>query len=131
MFGLTTTRRLNAETTAIKAVADQLRKERDNALAERRAFRAAATAAAEQVIDVSIINDCLTRDLLVSRRQRVIARKAAARIAAALAEERKRADRLQQRLDQALGLDSAAVALGSTWQSRRADKGSLAKGAAS
>lgn len=33
--------------------------------------------------------------------------------------EKARADRLQQRLDQALGLDTAAIALGATWQDRR------------
>lgn len=82
----------------------------------------------EQLADVSIVNDCLTRDLLTSRRQRVIARKAAARILAAWAAEKQRADQLQQRLDQSLGLDSAAVALGSSWQSRRGDKRGLVKG---
>lgn len=33
--------------------------------------------------------------------------------------EKQRADHLQQRLDQVLGLDDAAVALGASWQARR------------
>jgi hypothetical protein len=41
--------------------------------------------------------------------------------------EQQRADHLQQRLDDALGLNSAAVALGSSWQSRRDDKRGLRK----
>lgn len=122
MFGLTTTRRLRAELAAAKAEAARLRAERADALAERSAFHAAAATGAEQVIDISIVNDCLTRDLLVSRRQRVIARKAAARILAAWATERKRADRLQNQLDDALGLNTSAVAHGAGWQDRRENK---------
>lgn len=41
--------------------------------------------------------------------------------------ERKRADHLQARLDQALGLNSAAVVLGETWQDRREQKMRLDK----
>lgn len=36
--------------------------------------------------------------------------------------EKKRADHLQARLDQALGLDAAAVSAGETWQERREQK---------
>lgn len=48
-----------------------------------------------------------------------IARKAAARILAAYAAEKSRADQLQTRLDVFLGLDHPAVAAGATWQARR------------
>lgn len=44
---------------------------------------------------------------------------ALAQAAQALAAETHRADHLQQRLDQALGLDSRPVALGAGWQDRR------------
>jgi hypothetical protein len=71
---------------------------------------------AEQLADVSIVNDCLTRDLLTSRRQRVIARKAGARILAAWAAEKRRADRLQQRLDDAVGLPAGRITDSGPWQ---------------
>lgn len=109
-------RRHDADTAALRAEADRLRSERDAARAERRAFRTAASTGAEQVIDVSIVNDCLTRDLTQSRRQRVIARKAAARILAAWAAERRRADRLQQRLDDAVGLTVGRIEDSQRWQ---------------
>lgn len=122
MFGLTTSRRLRAELAAAKAETDRQRERADKAEANERAFRTAATTAAEQVIDISIVNDCLTHDLLTSRRQRVIARKAAARILAAWSREKKRADRLQQRLDDACGLNYPSVEAGAGWQQRREDK---------
>ena len=53
------------------------------------------------------------------------ARKAAARILAAHSVEKGRADRLQARLDQALGLDAPAIADGVRWESRRHDKAGL------
>lgn len=119
MFGLISRRRHNAELAAARAVSDRLRGERDAARVEKKAFRYAAATGAEQLCDVSIVNNHLTEDLTRSRRQRVIARKAAARIAAAYRAEKARADHLQARLDQALGLESAAVALGAGWQDRR------------
>jgi len=118
-------RRHNAELAAARAVSDRLRGERDAARVEKKAFRYAAATGAEQVIDVSIVNNHLTEDLTRSRRQRVIARKAAARILAAYAVEKQRADRLQQRLDQALGLDSGPVTSGRHWQHRREDKNTV------
>jgi hypothetical protein len=120
---IVTRRRYEEDLAAAKAEANRLRDERDEALTERRAFHAAATTGAEQVIDVSIVNDRLTRNLARSRRQRVIARKAAARILAAWAAEKKRADRLQQRLDDAVGLNDPAVEAGARWQERRHDGG--------
>jgi hypothetical protein len=111
--------RYDTDIAAAHAETNRIRAERDDARAERRAFRAAATTGAEQVIDVSIVNDCLTRDLLLSRRQRVIARKAAARILVAWSAEKRRADHLQQRYDAAVGLNTPAIAAGDSWQERR------------
>lgn len=45
-----------------------------------------------------------------------------ARYRAALTAETRRADRLQQRLDDALGLNTHAITTGATWQNRRTDK---------
>jgi hypothetical protein len=108
--------RYDTDLAAAHAETNRIRAERDDARAERRAFRAAATTGAEQVIDVSIVNDCLTRDLLVSRRQRVIARKAAARILAAWSAEKKRADSLQRRYDDAVGLSAGRITDSRSWQ---------------
>lgn len=48
--------------------------------------------------------------------------RACVRYRADLAAETRRADRLQRRLDDALGLNTAGIELGSGWQSRREDK---------
>jgi hypothetical protein len=53
----------------------------------------------------------------IERLQRV-----GARLLAAASEERRRADRVQKRLDQALGLDHALIAAGAKWQDRREQK---------
>ncbi|MFE7273001.1 hypothetical protein [Streptomyces sp. NPDC057623] len=47
---------------------------------------------------------------------------ACVRYRADLAAETRRADRLQRRLDDALGLNTAGIELGSGWQDRREDK---------
>ncbi|PWG13939.1 hypothetical protein DF268_08730 [Streptomyces sp. V2] len=47
------------------------------------------------------------------------------RLLAALTAEQHRADRLQVRLDQALGLDSVHVLDGRRWQQTRQDKGAV------
>ncbi|MFD5031667.1 hypothetical protein ACFWM0_14815 [Streptomyces sp. NPDC058405] len=44
------------------------------------------------------------------------------RLSAALTAETRRADQLQRRLDNALGLDRPDVAAGAGWQARRTDK---------
>lgn len=51
--------------------------------------------------------------------------RACARYLAAYHAEKRRADRLQRRLDDALGLNTAGIELGSGWQDRREDKRSL------
>lgn len=119
MFGLTTTRRLRAELAAGRAVSDRLRKERDQLVKDRDAFHAAAVTAArqfadadEKYVDVSIVNTCLTDDLAAARE-----RLATYENGSALGEqmalhraEKKRADHLQRRLDDALGLDDSEAA---------------------
>ncbi|MCL7377430.1 snapin/pallidin family protein [Streptomyces sp. 35G-GA-8] len=56
--------------------------------------------------------------------QRRIARmaRAVARLSTALTTQTRRADRLQQRLDDAVGITSPAVDSGDLWQQRRSDK---------
>lgn len=85
-------------------------------------WKGIATRTAELYTDTSIVNDCLTRDLTKARRRTAIARKAAARILAAYFAEKKRADRLQRRLDGMCGLNDPAVLDGIHWQKRRQDK---------
>lgn len=122
MFGLISHRRHDAELAAARAVSDRLRGERDAARAEKKAFRYAAATGAEQVIDVSIVNDCLTRDLTVLKKRVERLRKVGARLLAAYARERLRAVQLQRRLDDAVGLTSPALDAGRHWQERRTDK---------
>lgn len=115
-------RRHDAELAATRDDTDRLRTQRDKSRENAVAWHAAAVRAAEQLIDTSFVNNCLTLDLTKSRRQRVIARKAAARIAAAYTAEKQRADHLQQRLDNWLGLNTSAVRAGQNWQQTREDK---------
>jgi len=119
--------RYDAELVAARSETERIRDERDSALKSANTWHGTASRTSELFTDTSIVNDCLTRDLLRSRRQRVIARKAAARILAAYAVEKRRADGLQTRLDGALGLYSAAVEDGRNWQARRTDKPTVAK----
>lgn len=119
MFGLTFTRRHKAELAAARAESARLRRERD----EARDDRDTAVFNREQVLaqNAGLASD-LTRligrntelcrrldDSAAAARLRV-AREAASRILAAYGVEKRRADHLQARLDQALGLDSPAVA---------------------
>jgi len=108
-----------------------IRKIGENNRADFAAEQAQHNLVAEQLADTSIVNECLTHDLLVSRRQRVIARKAGARILAAYLAEKRRADLLQQRLDDACGLTDSRVEDGRHWQQRRDDKRGLSKEATS
>ncbi|WP_326811678.1 hypothetical protein [Streptomyces scopuliridis] len=65
--------------------------------------------------------DSISESISYLRRIARLAR-AVLRLSAALTAEKRRADRLQQRLDAALGLDSPAVAAGALWQQHRTDK---------
>lgn len=75
MFGLTTTRRLRAEVAAARAAdADRLRAERDAALKDASAHKAAAETSArlyveadEKYVDTCIVNETLTTDLTKAR----------------------------------------------------------------
>jgi len=49
-------------------------------------------------------------------------------LAADLAAETRRADRLQKAYDNAVGLDAPALDLGAQWQDRRTDKAQAVKG---
>lgn len=74
MFGLTTTRRLRAEVADAKAETDRIRDERDAALEDTSAAKAAAKTAArqftetdEKYVDTCIVNELLTTDLTAAR----------------------------------------------------------------
>lgn len=74
MLGLTTTRRLCAEVAAAKAETDRIRDERDAALEDTTAAKAAARTAAcqfveadEKYVDVCMVNERLTADLTAAR----------------------------------------------------------------
>ena len=83
---------------------------------------AEAAYAAAQLINTSIVNNCLTTDLEHAAHRGALSRKAAARLLAAYREQERRADLLQIRLDDACGLNTAAVSVGRHWQDNRHDK---------
>jgi hypothetical protein len=78
--------------------------------------------ALDQLVGTRIVNDCLTDANLAVARRLTRALRACARYRAALAAETRRADRLQRRLDDLLGLNTPAITLGETWQDRRDQK---------
>lgn len=149
MFGLTTTRRLRAEVADAKA---ETRRQRQRA---ETAEQTAATAEynrgqlLRQLADADAANRRLEgRVLELGRRltklaeadpeyaatleQRVTRlRRVGARILAAYTAEKKRADRLQAELDDALGLNHPDIQAGRNWQSRRPDKPMQVRGVAS
>ncbi|MFJ9029765.1 hypothetical protein ACIRQP_14775 [Streptomyces sp. NPDC102274] len=98
----------------MRARIEQLAEQRDEARTDaRRAFGASARLAGgtleldEQVADL--------RSRLTAAQQDLTA-------------EKRRADRLQQRLDDAVGINGPAVDSGAMWQQRRADKPITVKG---
>jgi chromosome segregation ATPase len=125
MFGLVTRRRLQDETAALRAQLAQVCQERDTARSERNAFRAAAKEAAGQFAAADAANQRLSgRNLELSRRlaadsgpsradqlqQRVDRlRRIVSRLLAERRAEKRRADHLQRRLDDAMGLNTSAV----------------------
>ena len=135
-----TRRRHNAELAAVKAEADRLRDERDATVSTL----ATAVYNREQVLRQNAEQDATNRRshgriLELGRRlsavreadpeyaaslERRVARLrlVGVRILAAYAAEKKRADRLQTRLDDACGLDHPAVVEGAARQARRHDK---------
>lgn len=140
MFGLTTTRRLKAELAAAKAETDRQRERADRN--EKRADTAVFNRRqiARQLVAADAANRRLAgRNLELGRRlsaltesdpeyaaaleQRLArALTACARYMDALWVEVRHADRLQQRLDDACGLNDPAVIAGSGWQNTRHDK---------
>ncbi|MFF7142324.1 hypothetical protein ACFZB5_13885 [Streptomyces nodosus] len=133
-------RRERRETAELQAYADRLRTQRDAARAERDAFRAASQVAARQfseadatsrrlegrVLELGRRNSTLTESdpeyaaSLEHRVSRLL--KAVARLGALVTAERHRADRLQRRLDDALGLNTSQIDDGRMWQHTRTDK---------
>lgn len=98
-----------------------------------------AACAAEQNTDITIVNQCLTEDLAATRRELADVRKVeeslarqihemaqpvepsdeevdAAQLRLELDAERRRADDLQQRLDDAVGLASGGILNSAPWQ---------------
>lgn len=86
---------------AMRARIEQLTEQRDEARQDAAAHLGAAKRTAGYSTTVS-------REIYAARN--------------ALAAANRRADRLQQRLDSALGLDSPAIADGALWQQHRTDK---------
>lgn len=128
-----TCRRHDADLAAARDEQDRLRAERNDARTERAAFRTAATVSARQFAEADAANVRLTgrnrrlAELLAeqprvprTRLNRALA--AAARYLAAYHAEQRRADLLQARLDDAVGLYRPDVDAGAMWQARRMDK---------
>ena len=136
-FPFVSRRRAADDLAAVKAEAGRLRGERDAARAERDTATYNRSQVLRQLANADATNRRLMgRNLELGRRLGALAesdpeyaaqlerrvdrlRKVAARLYAGGRAEKLRADHLQQRLDQALGLDDAAVALGASWTSRR------------
>lgn len=117
---------LRSTHAALQADYARVLEQRDDARREARAALAASHLAAGQFTNS---DDALHRSRLarlrdaVAHRQRIerLAR-TVVRLRQALTAETRRADRLQARLDNAVGLDDPALDLGAHWQQRRSDK---------
>lgn len=124
---------LDADRERIRGERDQFAKDRD---AQRAVARKAArqfTSVDEELVEIRLVNDRLTDANLAVARRLTRALKACARYRAALnktatdwmtecQKHALRADRLQRQLDDSLGLNTAPVVLGATWQDRREPK---------
>lgn len=113
MFGLTTTRRLRAELALAKQETDRQRERAENAEADaetakynrRQALdQLAAADSANRVLHTRLKQTAPTGDTARLERRIARLREASKRILAAHAQEKKRADHLQRRLDDAVGL---------------------------
>ncbi|MEV6504857.1 hypothetical protein AB0M61_01890 [Streptomyces sp. NPDC051642] len=136
-FPFVSRRRAAGDLADARVEADRLRTQRDKALAERDTATYNRAQVLRQLADADATNRRLMgRNLELGRRLSALTeadpeyaaqlerrvdrlRKVAARLYAGGRAEKARADHLQQRLDQALGLESAGVALGAGWQERR------------
>ncbi|MFG3085075.1 hypothetical protein [Streptomyces parvulus] len=132
MFGLITRRRHEQETAGIWAMVRIIRGERDEARTERDAFRAAASTSARQFAEADATNRRLAgRNEELGKRISALTEadpeyladleQQLATVREELAAEKKRADQLQARLDDACGLNSADVEAGRYWQQTRQD----------
>ncbi|MFH9403310.1 hypothetical protein ACH4JS_26695 [Streptomyces sp. NPDC017638] len=130
MLGLTTTRRLRTELAAARAEIDRQQRRADAAEEDattavynrQQLLRQLAGADAANRRLYARNRDLTARAAVLERR---VARllKVGARLIAARDTERQRADHLQQRLDDAMGLNTAAVIAGRNWQRHREDGG--------
>ncbi|MFJ8345110.1 hypothetical protein ACIQ9J_01785 [Streptomyces sp. NPDC094153] len=134
MFGLITRRRHEQELADARALADRLRVERDEARIERDAFRTAQQITARQLMEADATSRRLEgRVLELGRRNSALAeadpeyaaalehrvarlRAVGKRGLAAWWAEKGRADRLQQRLDDAVGLHHGHIKDSREWQ---------------
>lgn len=140
MLGITTTRRLRREVADAKAETDRQRERAENAEKNQATAEFNREQILRQLAEADSANRRLhDRTLELGRRisalteadpeyaarlERRVARllKVIARLYARGHAEKVRADHLQRRLDQALGLDQTAVMAGAAWQERRDDK---------
>jgi hypothetical protein len=137
---------VEADRERIRGERDQFLKDRKAAQAAAEKASALFTQADEELAATTIVNACLTEDLTKLREQLAASTAAESALAKQIHEmaqpveqtdeemdainlliqerdtEKRRADHLQQRLDQATGLDSAPVAAGAGWQERREQK---------
>ena len=143
MFGLVTRRRYDAELAALRSQYEALRERCEGAESreaiERNARRTIThqfTEADEQRTALTLVNACLTDDLV---KERQVSGSLALQIhamaqplepdldaidwPAKYEAEKKRADRLQGRLDDAVGLTDPRVEDGRNWQQNRQDGG--------
>jgi len=141
MFGLTTTRRLRAVQTAARSEQERLRIRAERAEKRARTAEFNREQVLRQLAEADATNRRLHgRNLELGRqvsalaesdleyaahleRRKTSLEKAGHRILAAWRREQKRADHLQQRLDNACGLNSPAVEAGRHWQATRTDGG--------
>lgn len=141
MLGLTTTRRLRTELAAAHAEIDRQRRRADTAEDDAATALYTRRQLLRQLAEADAANRRLyQRTLDLGQRisqlaesdpehaaalERRVARllKVGRRILAAYALEERRANQLQARLDDALGLNTAAVLAGRRWQQTRADDG--------
>ncbi|MGX1116353.1 chromosome segregation ATPase [Streptomyces ambofaciens] len=128
MFGLMTRRRHDDETAQLRDVVRKLRGERDQFREERDAFRAAAQTGARQFAQADADNRRLAgRNKALGERISALTEsdpgyladmeQQLAAVREELAAERRRAERLQARLDDAVGLPaSGPIRDSSVWQ---------------
>jgi hypothetical protein len=111
---------VKADRERLRGERDQFAKDRDTQQAVARSATRQFTDADEELIATRIVNDCLTRDLAEVRKQ--LAERDTDGWQAQFEQERKRADRLQRRLDDAVGLKSGGIEDSSQWQPALRDK---------